>query len=711
MKLKYKLPLILFIAFIVIAAGTFTVSLTNSARLRQSSQYEMGRSMAEAKAEIMKGFLEVKVAELRAFDKDVAVMMNYSDKEKEATFCKLAAAFADQPSVSDVYLTFERGAYFSADSTKPGFYYNIDAFRSEKGSIEVSVARSEPVNDDDDWYNVPKNTMKTHLTEPYTWTYPGETRERKMITLSVPIIINDKFIGVLGLDMELMLLQKEIFGKMMNESTGAYAILVSHEGLRAVHPREEMLMVEIGHDMEAGERQALKDAIRNGEYRRVLKKNNQTGDFSLISYVPMQPAGIDLPWSLGYIVSLAVVQAEGKRIQNNTIMIGFFCAVAWGVFLLVFMSAIFGKVTRTVEAMNKMSEGDGDLTIRLEERGRDELGQMARGLNKLMDKLHATIKMTQEETKNLSNTSAALLELSHELLVSSESSLEQSESASHESEETSENVHEIASEAERASANATELSATADEMGTNLGSVVKAVDEMNESISKITDDARISKRVAGEAIEKVADAKSVMDALGASAHEIGQFTEVIKGIARKTNLLALNATVEAARAGDAGKGFAVVASEVKQLANQSAENANDITRRIENIQAGTDGAIDVISEISHVMKKISESANSISESIERQTKVSGELAGNIRQTNAGAEQVVHTIGDIANSISSSAQNAGEAAHGAKSVSQSISVIHEDAKKTNANSTELKEAATTLADMAERIDSIVRKFKT
>jgi len=77
--------------------------------------------------------------------------------------------------------------------------------------------------------------------------------------------------------------------------------------------------------------------------------------------------------------------------------------------------------------------------------------------------------------------------------------------------------------------------ATADEMGTNLGSVVDAVDGMNESFNKITADARTSKSVAGEAIAKVADAKGVMDALGVSAHEIGQFTDVIKSIAKKTN--------------------------------------------------------------------------------------------------------------------------------------------------------------------------------
>jgi len=392
-------------------------------------------------------------------------------------------------------------------------------------------------------------------------------------------------------------------------------------------------------------------------------------------------------------------------------MMGFVCAAAWLVFLLVFMSAIFGNITRTVEALGKMTEGDGDLTIRFQERGKDEFGMMAKGLNRLMDKLHATIKTTQKEAKSLSGTSASLLGLSENLSGSSETTLKQSITVSKESEDTSENVQQIAGEAERASATATELSATVEQMGNNMNTMVEAVGEMHESFNKITADTRESKAVAVVATEKVVGAMGVMDALGSSAKEIWQFTDVIKSIAQKTNLLALNATVEAARAGEAGKGFAVVAGEVKQLANQSASNADDITQRVENIRHGATAAIDSINEISAIITKISESANSISESIERQIKVSDNLAATARDTNAGAQQVVTAVGEVANSIQIVAKNAVDAADGAKNVSDSIGVIHGDAEKTNAYSTNLKEAANSLKVMAEDLDSIVSKFKT
>jgi len=752
-KLKHKLPLILFVAFVAVISLTFTVSLTNTARTGRESQYETGRAMANVRAAEVRGFLEKKITELRSLEQNIQAIMRMSDTNKTEILSKLLYSISDQPAVSDVYVTFERGAYFGADKTEEGKYYNIEAFLAESGKREIFL---DPVDvaDDDEWYNGPKATKKLHLTEPYNWTYPDETRERKMFTLSAPVMANGKFVGVAGIDLQLDLLQKHLFDKMTDRKNGAYAALVSNDGLIAAYPKEELVLSEVGEDLNPAERLALKAAIKKGEYHRVLKESPKTGDFSLVSYVPMLPDGLESPWSLAYTVSLEAVQTEAKRAQNNTIMLGISCAVAWGVFLLLFMSAIFGRITRTVAALsrmtegdgdlsvrlddsgkdefgqmarglnnlmeklrsmiktlNKMTEGDGDLTIRFEERGKGEFGHMARGLNGLMEKLHSTIKTTQTEAKHLSSTSAALFELSNVLSESSETTLEESICVSSQSQETSENVQGIASEAARSSAGAEELSATAMQMGSNMNTVIKAVKEMNESFNQITADTRDSKTIAGRAIDMASSAMDVMDALGASVNEIGQFTNVIKTIAKKTNLLSLNAAVEAARAGEAGKGFAVVAGEVKHLANQSASNANDITQRIEKIQTGTADAVSVIREISSIIKKISDSANSTSESVERQMGVCVDLTDKAKQTNTGAQQVVQAINEVAASIHNSAKHADVAAAGAQRVSDSIGVIRTAAEKTNADSKELKEAANSLKNMAEQLDSIVRRFRT
>jgi len=137
MRLKYKLSLILFIAFVAVISLTFTVSLFNSAKASRESQYEAGKSMAMARSEEVRGFLEKKITELRSLEKNVQAMIHLSDEDKAEILGKLLYAMSNQPVVSDVYVDFERGAYFSADKTEEDKFYNIEAFLTEQGKLEI----------------------------------------------------------------------------------------------------------------------------------------------------------------------------------------------------------------------------------------------------------------------------------------------------------------------------------------------------------------------------------------------------------------------------------------------------------------------------------------------------------------------------------------------------------------------------------------------
>ena len=336
MRLEHKLSLILFIAFVAVISLVFTVSLTKSAKTCKELQYEIGKSMAEVRSEEVKRFLEKKITELTTLEQNILAIMHLSDKDKAEIISKLLYAISDQPVVSDVYVTFERGAYFGADKTEAGKYYNIEAFLTESGEREIFL---DPVDvaAADERYRGPKETKKIHITEPYSWTYPSEKHGRKIFTLSAPVTADEKVIGVVGIDLRLDLMQKHLFDKMIDDTLGAYAVLVSNKGLMVAHPMEDLVLGDVGEDMETAERVALKDAVKKGEYRRVLKKSLKTGDFSLVSYVPVLLERVELPWSLAYAVSLEVLQAESKAARNKMITLGIFCAVAWGAFLLLFM--------------------------------------------------------------------------------------------------------------------------------------------------------------------------------------------------------------------------------------------------------------------------------------------------------------------------------------------------------------------------------------
>jgi methyl-accepting chemotaxis protein len=709
MQLKHKLPLILFVAYVGVTGTMVGFALLNSSKQRAVTQYETAKTAAHDYADNVKAYFSERIVELQSVESGIAVMANLDDKTKAENISALLRKLSELPSISDAYAVFERGAYFGAEGTKRGFYYNIDVFHPLKGGIETFIDESYEVKKDDDWYNIPKKTKGSHLTEPYKWTYPGEAKERKMVSLSYPIFVKGEFIGVLGLDMELSSLEKEFLSGMDNEKKHSYVVLVSNEGIVVAHPKPEMILASIDADTPEKDRQRLKDAIKKGEYCRVIRPEKNE-DNTIISYVPMLPSGLEIPWSMSYAVPHSVLRGDELSIRYRTIaqLVGTF--FVWGIFLIWLMSNIFGNITRAVEAIGKMTEGDGDLTIKLAEGGKDEIGQMSRALNIFIEKLRSTIKTSQLEAKSLLNTSSTLYGLSRQLSSFSKAALAQSNDVSSATESASSSASAIASDADKTSTNSHELAGTAEQMSLNMNSVAGAVEELSASFSQITKTTDDSRYIAAEATKKAAEATEVMNKLGVAAKEIGQVTDVIKKIADKTNLLALNATIEAASAGEAGKGFAVVAGEIKELANQSAESADDITNRVDSIQSGTSNAINVIRNVSNIIGKINASIDSIANNVAQQTVASNEIANNAEHANAGAKQVVKSIGEVEQIAEVSAGNASSVADEAKNISGRIWILHEDAEKSEMNSSELESTADSLKTMAEHLNSILSKFK-
>jgi methyl-accepting chemotaxis protein len=713
MQLKYKIPIIMFIVFTVLV-GSFVASvLANSTSVRRESQFETAKARAQEHSNKVRAFISEKLIELKGLESNVSMIRDLDDETKQNNILKLLLKLAGQPVVSDVYVNFEPGSFFSAELTESGHTYSIDAFRPSAGGVETSVDESYDMTteENNEWYFGSKKTGKPNLTEPYKWKYNEKEPERLMISLTYPIFVDKKFAGVVGMDLELDALQKYLFDDMQDKAIGAYVFFVSNEGLRVTHPKRELILAPTGNDLTEAEQKDLMDAIRKGEERILIKESLATGDASIMAYVPMHPRGLERPWSIVYVVAHSALRGEELRVRNMVIWVLVAALTLWALFLFLLMAKAFKPLNGMVKLLAKMTEGEGDLTIRLAEGGKDEIGQMSSGLNKLIEKLHSTIKTTQKEAKNLLDSSSSLYKLSNNLSKSSETSLARSESASKATEAASENAKAIANDAEKTSAHANELASTAEQMSMNMNSVASAVEELSASFAEITGNTGESRKIASDATQKSGEATEVMNKLGVAAKEIGQVTDVIKRIADKTNLLALNATIEAASAGEAGKGFAVVAGEIKELANQSALSADDITRRIEGIQSGTGNAVKVINNVSDIITKINSSIEEIASSVKQQTEASNEIANNAGQANTGAKQLVGSISEIAQAARASAKNAESVAQGTKSVSESVSVMYEGAKKSNSDSAELEKTASTLKSMAEDLDSIVSKFKT
>jgi methyl-accepting chemotaxis protein len=398
------------------------------------------------------------------------------------------------------------------------------------------------------------------------------------------------------------------------------------------------------------------------------------------------------------------------------------------------------SVTGPVFEVRNMAQSmaNGDLRNRIHLEQKDEVGELSAATNMLADSLTRIVTEIQKVSEGLGVSASELTGVSNQLLSQSETASLKATSVAGSSEQLSSNINTMAAAAEQMSVNVASISSASEEMSINVGTistaaeqtstnvsvVSTAVGEISDSFNDVLNDVREGSRVAGEASRMADSATQTIELLNQSGAEISKVTETIKMIALQTNLLALNATIEATSAGEAGKGFAVVAHEIKELANQSAKAAEDIARKIEGVQKDTRQAVQVIQNVSQIIKDINSSSDRISLSVEKQTRSATMISQNVGEANKGVSDIARSIaevakaaGDMSRNVSEAARgatdvsrNVGEAAKAAGGISSSIHGVSEASHSTNKSATKVHDSAEHLDRISRDLRKLVGKFK-
>jgi methyl-accepting chemotaxis protein len=206
------------------------------------------------------------------------------------------------------------------------------------------------------------------------------------------------------------------------------------------------------------------------------------------------------------------------------------------------------------------------------------------------------------------------------------------------------------------------------QVSANIQSVASATEEMTSSVEEIGRQVTKSTEIAQEAVRQAEQTDADISELSRTAERIGDVLKLISSIAEQTNLLALNATIEAARAGEAGRGFAVVASEVKTLASQTAKATDDIGQQVEGIQAATRASVAAIKRIGGTIGQISEIAAGIAAAVEQQGAATSEISRNVHEVANGTAKVASNIGEVSRGASETGSASSQVLASAQSLS-------------------------------------------
>ncbi|MGU5817237.1 methyl-accepting chemotaxis protein [Aeromonas hydrophila] len=623
--------------------------------------------------------------------KNAADNFGSSETLRTAVNQQLHDAAASSDNLLGVYAVFEPDQLDGEDSN----YHGSSALGSNDqgrfstywarvdGKIEPEVQNESVLADEsptaaggveNEWYLCSIRSKALCLLEPYL----DDVGSQKvlMTSVTVPLLEQEKLLGMVGVDISLTALQSLVkeMDQELYEGQGKVLLVSSQGRVAGVDGFDVTLGSPLGQQYQtlAGE---LQGWLGQGQI-----SSRWSPDGTLLqTFVPVKMRGTEQKWGIYIELPRSVVLASALQLQDDLsgqasrsvmtqLLIGGLISAVALICIWLMAHQIVAPIRAVVARLKDIASGEGDLTQRIELRRDDEIGELAKWFNSFLNKLQSTISQVIDT------------------VAGTRASAEQAASVA---ERTSAGMQAQYQEVDLVATAFEELSATALQVAGNANSAVAAANQADTAAQEGKYVVADTQEAMRKLMAVISDAKPVVEHLSANSENINDILVVIQGIAEQTNLLALNAAIEAARAGEQGRGFAVVADEVRNLAGRTQNAIVEIQTLIGQLQSGTEAVVKAIMT-GHSQADLTLTKVDLSVSV--------------------LEQIIHAVATIHQMNEQIARAAQEQSGVADEINRNVSNIRDVSHTIRAEAASSAENGRELSALADKQQQLVGQFK-